>query len=130
MVNEDVNEDAQPSGRDPTPEWLTVLAEVQLPTPADVGRLTRWAEPHDEMALRETAYALVEKWPGCKKKKSQTFFGTFQSWVRVAERSPPRGVSRPMKNHTVEESEQIRTDKERWDEGRRIRLEREAEFQS
>ena len=76
------------------PEWLLVLSELQRPTPADVVRLTRWAEPPDEETLRETAYSLVEKWSQVKHRYKSPF-ATFQSWVRVAERGPPNSAHPP-----------------------------------
>lgn len=84
------------------PEWLTVISELQQPTPEDLKRLKAWAKPHEETVLRETAYALVEKWPGVKKKYSSPF-SAFQGWVRVAEdreskqassRAPPQNRGR------------------------------------
>lgn len=69
-------------------EWLPVLSEIQLPSPDEVRRLTKWAEPHDPIALRETAYSLAQKWPEVKH-KYKNLFSTFQGWVRVAERGPP-----------------------------------------
>ena len=78
------------------PEWLRVLAELQQPTPEDVRRLTEWATPHDPGVLRETAYALVEKWPEYVAKpgnQNRKPFSTFQNWVRMEEkRNPPQST--------------------------------------
>ena len=68
------------------PEWMEVLAEVEKPDPDTVKRLLKWAVPHDDTALRETAYSLAEKWPMYKAKR-KNIWSTFQGWVRVAERS-------------------------------------------
>ena len=78
------------------PEWLRVLSELQQPTPEDVRRLTEWATPHDPGVLRETAYALVEKWPEYVAKpgnQNRKPFSTFQNWVRMEEkRNPPQST--------------------------------------
>ena len=68
------------------PEWMEVLAEVEKPEPDTVKRLLKWAVPHDDTMLRETAYSLAEKWPMYKAKR-KNIWSTFQGWVRVAERS-------------------------------------------
>jgi len=68
------------------PEWMEVLAEIEEPDPDTIKRLLKWAVPHDDTALRETAYSLAEKWPMYKAKRNN-IWSTFQGWVRVAERS-------------------------------------------
>jgi len=68
------------------PEWMEVLSAVEKPEPDTVKRLLKWAVPHDDTMLRETAYSLAEKWPMYKAKR-KNIWSTFQGWVRVAERS-------------------------------------------
>jgi len=68
------------------PEWMEVLSAIEKPEPDTVKRLLKWAVPHDDTALRETAYSLAEKWPMYKAKRNN-IWSTFQGWVRVAERS-------------------------------------------
>ena len=78
------------------PEWLHVLAELQEPSPADVKRLTAWATTHDPAVLRETAFALVQKWPEYVDKhgnKARKPFPTFQNWVRMEENRHPPSVN-------------------------------------
>jgi len=67
------------------PEWMEVLSAIEKPEPDTVKRLLKWAVPHDDTALRETAYSLAEKWPMYKAKR-KNLWSTFQGWVRVAER--------------------------------------------
>ena len=74
------------SARTPLPDWLQVLCDKETPEPDTVKRMLKWAVPHDETTLRETAYALVEKWDSYKAKR-KNIWSTFQGWVRVAERS-------------------------------------------
>ena len=87
-------------------EWLSVLSEIQLPTPDEVRRLTKWAEPHDPIALRETAYSLVQKWTEVKHKYKNPF-STFQGWVRVAERGSPNSA-RPAQEPGESQLDRIR----------------------
>ena len=68
------------------PEWMVVLCEKDKPEQDTIKRMLRWAVPHDDTTLRETAYALVEKWDSYKAKR-KNIWSTFQGWVRVAERS-------------------------------------------
>jgi len=68
------------------PEWMAVLCEKDKPEQDTIKRMLRWAVPHDDTTLRETAYALVEKWDSYKAKR-KNIWSTFQGWVRVAERS-------------------------------------------
>ena len=68
------------------PEWMAVLCEKEKPEQDTIKRMLRWAVPHDDTTLRETAYALVEKWDSYKAKR-KNIWSTFQGWVRVAERS-------------------------------------------
>ena len=83
------------------PEWMEVLSAVEKPEPDTVKRLLKWAVPHDDTMLRETAYSLAEKWPMYKAKR-KNIWSTFQGWVRVAERSEkkrgPIFVSTPKLN--------------------------------
>ena len=83
------------------PEWMEVLSEKDTPEPDTVQRLLKWAVPHDEVTLRETAYSLAEKWDLYKAKR-KNIWSTFQGWVRVAERSEkkrgPIVASRPKLN--------------------------------
>ena len=67
------------------PEWIEVLSAKDKPEPDTVARLLKWAVPHDEVTLRETAYALAEKWDSYKAIR-KNLWSTFQGWVRVAER--------------------------------------------
>jgi DNA-binding transcriptional ArsR family regulator len=82
----------EPSYEKPTttdielPEWMAVLCEKEKPEQDTIKRMLRWAVPHDDTTLRETAYALVEKWDSYKDKR-KNIWSTFQGWVRVAERS-------------------------------------------
>ena len=64
---------------------MEVLSEKDKPAPDTVKRLLKWAVPHDEITLRETAYALAEKWDSYKAIR-KNLWSTFQGWVRVAER--------------------------------------------
>mgnify|MGYP003675422066 FL=1 len=68
------------------PEWMNVLCEKDKPEQDTIKRMLSWAVPHDDTTLRETAYALVEKWDSYKAKR-KNIWSTFQGWVRVAERS-------------------------------------------
>ena len=83
------------------PEWMAVLCEKDKPEQDTIKRMLRWAVPHDDTTLRETAYALVEKWDSYKAKR-KNIWSTFQGWVRGAERSEkkrgPIFVSTPKLN--------------------------------
>jgi DNA-binding transcriptional ArsR family regulator len=83
------------------PEWMEILSEIEKPEPDTVKRLLKWAVPHDDIALRETAYSLAEKWELYKAKR-KNIWSTFQGWVRVAERRAeergPIRVSSPKLN--------------------------------
>ena len=94
----------EPSDEKPTttmPEWMEILSEIEKPEADTVKRLLKWAVPHDDTALRETAYSLAEKWELYKTKR-KNIWSTFQGWVRVAERSAeergPIRVSSPKLN--------------------------------
>lgn len=100
------NAPQQTGDQNPTiPEWLTILSELEQPTPHRVGLITKWAEGHSEQILKDTACQLVMKWPDVltnnRKKKPPGVWSTFQHWVAIAEdpnrngRTKSKSVAKP-----------------------------------
>ena len=68
------------------PEWFQVLYDIEPVEEKDVKRITKWAEPHDAVVMREVAYVLAGKWEEYEGKRA-SIYPTFQNWVNRQEKN-------------------------------------------